>query len=155
MLNVPVTVAFKDKNVDGFALDQHDDAILHISASIDREKLGIEIWGNTTLITPTEVRHKDRRFQQTITVRFEDENRFQWHAERIVWDDVPWADDVSEMDTAPSDKETGKPVSVVQLTESGVPDNGLQFTQSARFTVQGSESDVRKHSWSQALRISE
>jgi hypothetical protein len=85
MVDLPANVTF-GKNPDGFQLDQHDDLIESVQAFRNGKALIIEIWGRTTLLTPSAQRHESRRYQQNSTIDFDAGTGFAWHVTRWVFD---------------------------------------------------------------------
>jgi hypothetical protein len=85
MVDLPANVNF-GKNPDGFQLDQHDDVIKSVQAFQNGKALIIEIWGTTTILTPSGERREVRRYQQNSTIDFDVGTRFAWNVTRWVFD---------------------------------------------------------------------
>ena len=85
MVDLPANVTF-GKHPDGFQLDQPDDLIESVQAFRYGKALIIEIWGRTTLLTPSGERHESRRYEQISTIDFDAGTGFAWHVKRLVFD---------------------------------------------------------------------
>lgn len=85
--DLPANVTF-EPNADGFVLDQNVDAIRSVQAFLGRNgSFIVELWGTTTVVTPSGHRQEGREFQQNTDIIFDHNGRFTWQAERYVFDD--------------------------------------------------------------------
>jgi hypothetical protein len=88
VIDLPANITF-GANSDGFKVDQNDDVIRSVQAFRDRDGgLNIELWGQTTIITAADNRHKNQEFQQNAVIKFADQHgrEFTWNVTRIVFD---------------------------------------------------------------------
>ncbi len=86
MIDLPANVTF-GPNADGFALDQNDDIITSVQAFRgDSDRLSVELWGKTTVMTPAGNRHEDQEFQQNAIVDFTGPREFTWRVTRTIID---------------------------------------------------------------------
>lgn len=84
--DLPANVTF-EPNADGFVLDQNADTIRSIQAFIGSDgSFKIELWGNTTIVTPGGNSQESREFQQNTDIKFDRRGGFVWHVVRQVFD---------------------------------------------------------------------
>jgi hypothetical protein len=83
-MDLPANVTF-ESNLDHFNLDQAKDVIESAQAfQEDNGDLTIELWGTTTVITPTGKRYEGQRFQQNAIIEFTGKREFTWRVTRII-----------------------------------------------------------------------
>lgn len=84
MIDLPANVTF-GANTDGFTLDQNDDLISSVQLFKDQDgDLNVELWGTTTVISPTGKRQADEEFQQNAVIEFTGQREFTWRVTRII-----------------------------------------------------------------------
>ena len=85
--DLPANVTF-EPNADGFVLDQDADVIKSVQAFVGSDGTFIvELWGNTTVVTPGGRREEGRRFQQNEDMKFDGHDGFTWEVRRFVYDE--------------------------------------------------------------------
>ena len=85
--DLPANVTF-EPNADGFVLDQDADVITSVQAFVGSDgTLIVELWGNTTVVTPGGRREESREFQQNADIKFDRHDGFTWEVKRFVYDE--------------------------------------------------------------------
>jgi hypothetical protein len=81
VIDLPANVTFQ-RNDDDWELDQSVDVIMSVQAFLNGAQLIVELWGTTTVVTPTGKRYEGYEFQQNSWI--ERDSR-AWRAKRIVY----------------------------------------------------------------------
>lgn len=86
MTDLPANITFP-ANPDQFSLDQDAEVIRSVQAfRKDNGDLTIEVWGTTTVVTPSGNRREGREFQQLVGIQF-GRTGFAWEATRLIFED--------------------------------------------------------------------
>ena len=95
MVDLPANVRF-GPNLDGYVVDQQSDVINSVQAFKNGDAFIIEIWGKTTLVTPSGERLEGRMFQQVATIEFNANHGFGWSVIRWVGEHASSLGDATE-----------------------------------------------------------
>lgn len=86
MIDLPANVNF-DPNDDLFTLDQTDDVITSVQAFREGPDFIVELWGRTTLVSPSGNRNVGSEFQQNAVIEFDGHGGFTWRVTRWVFEE--------------------------------------------------------------------
>jgi hypothetical protein len=84
--DLPADIYF-EANEDGYRLDQVAEIVRHVQLFREGTQFIVELWGQTSLMTPDGDRFEGREFQQNSWITFTEDGGFKWEVKRIVYDD--------------------------------------------------------------------
>jgi hypothetical protein len=99
MTDLPANVTFRP-NPDGRTLAQQDDAIKSVQAFRNGGEFIIELWGETTTVSPAGTREENREFQQNSWIDFDGKGGFTWRVTRWVYDASHTIDQATKFEAA-------------------------------------------------------